>query len=168
MPQTGRIAVCPGSFDPVTNGHLDIIRRAADRYEEVIVALLPNGTKKGLLPVEDRADLVRKVTADLPSVRVAVFQGLLADFCAQEGISTIVRSLRSVTDFVYEMQIAQMNRVLSGVETIFLVAEPQYSFLSSSIVKEIASHGGNVSELVPPVVEDRLRKRFDELAADAK
>lgn len=152
--------VCPGSFDPVTNGHIDIIGRAARQYEEVIAAVLTNISKRGLFNPEDRVAMLREATEEYPNVRVQQFDGLLVDFCRENDIPGIIRSLRSVSDFDYELQIAQMNYKLAGVETLFMTANPQYSFLSSSLVKEVASYNGDVSSLVAPHVERALRGKF--------
>ncbi|GAA3745382.1 pantetheine-phosphate adenylyltransferase [Salinactinospora qingdaonensis] len=157
-----RRVVCPGSFDPVTNGHIDIIGRAARQNDEVIVAVLTNTSKRGLFSVPEKLDMLRESTRHFPNVQVAEFDGLLVDFCRQNDIPAIVRSLRSVSDFDYELQIAQMNYQLSGVETLFMTANPQYSFLSSSLVKEIAQYDGDVSTLVTPFVEQRLRAKYKE------
>jgi pantetheine-phosphate adenylyltransferase len=152
--------VCPGSFDPVTNGHLDVIGRAARLYDEVVVAVLVNITKKCLFTVDERLDMLREVTSEYGNVRVDRFQGLLVDFCAANGTSAVVKGLRAVSDFEYEMQMAQMNYQMAKVETLFITANPQYSFLSSSLVKEIAQYGGDVSGLVPESVLARLRARL--------
>ncbi|MCL2734847.1 MAG: pantetheine-phosphate adenylyltransferase [Actinomycetia bacterium] len=149
-----RRAVCPGSFDPITNGHLDIIARAARLYDTVHVAVMINQSKKGLFSVEERIALIEEVTADLGNVEVEAFYGLLVDFCKQRDIPAIVKGLRAVSDFDYELQMAQMNIGLSGVETLFVPTNPAYSFLSSSLVKEVAQWGGDISHLVPgPVLE---------------
>lgn len=161
-----RRAVCPGSFDPVTYGHIDIVGRAAKQYDEVVVAVLNNINKRGLFAVDEKLDMLSEGTADFGNVAVAEFDGLLVDFCRANGIDTIVRSLRSVSDFDYELQIAQMNYRLSGVETVFMTANPQYSFLSSSLVREIAQHNGDVSSLVTPYVQKRLREKYAERAAE--
>ncbi|WP_030346511.1 pantetheine-phosphate adenylyltransferase [Streptomyces sp. NRRL S-1022] len=157
-----RRAVCPGSFDPITNGHLDIIARASRLYDEVYVAVMINKSKKGLFEIEERIELIRQVTTDYTNVRVEAFHGLLVDFCKQRDIPAIVKGLRAVSDFDYELQMAQMNVGLTGVETLFVPTNPTYSFLSSSLVKEVAAWGGDVSHLVPaPVMEalnERLRK----------
>ncbi|MFD1832355.1 pantetheine-phosphate adenylyltransferase [Streptomyces desertarenae] len=155
-----RRAVCPGSFDPVTNGHLDIIARASKLYDEVYVAVMINKSKRGLFTVEERIDLIREVTGDYGNVRVEAFHGLLVDFCKQRDIPAIVKGLRAVSDFDYELQMAQMNNGLSGVETLFVPTNPAYSFLSSSLVKEVAAWGGDVAHLVPPVVLEALRSRL--------
>ncbi|WP_017611000.1 pantetheine-phosphate adenylyltransferase [Nocardiopsis xinjiangensis] len=161
-----RRAVCPGSFDPVTYGHIDIVGRAAKQYDEVVVAVLNNINKRGLFTVDEKLDMLSEGTADFGNVAAAEFDGLLVDFCRANGIDTIVRSLRSVSDFDYELQIAQMNYRLSGVETVFMTANPQYSFLSSSLVREIAQHNGDVSSLVTPYVQKRLREKYAERAAE--
>ena len=152
--------VCPGSFDPVTNGHLDIISRAAGLYDEVIVAVLINITKHTLFTVDERIEMLTEVTKDYGNVRVERFHGLLVDFCADNGITAVVKGLRAVSDFEYEMQMAQMNYRLAKIETLFMTTNPQYSFLSSSLIKEIAKYGGDVSGLVPDPVLDRLRARL--------
>ncbi len=151
-----RRAVCPGSFDPVTNGHVDVITRAAGLYDELVVAVLVNPGKAGLLTVEERIALLRDAVADLPNVRVDSFQGLLVDYCRAQGIPVIVKGLRAVSDFEYELQMAQMNRELAGIETLFVPTAPQVGHLSSSLVKQIAQFGGDVSTLVPKAVHDRL------------
>ncbi|MEU5090842.1 pantetheine-phosphate adenylyltransferase [Streptomyces sp. NPDC021356] len=157
-----RRAVCPGSFDPITNGHLDIIARASRLYDEVYVAVMINQSKKGLFEIEERIDLIRQVTADYGNVRVESFHGLLVDFCKQRDIPAIVKGLRAVSDFDYELQMAQMNNGLSGVETLFVPTNPTYSFLSSSLVKEVAAWGGDVAHLVPDVVLAALTARLEE------
>ncbi|WP_371584105.1 pantetheine-phosphate adenylyltransferase [Streptomyces sp. NBC_01314] len=155
-----RRAVCPGSFDPITNGHLDIIGRASKLYDEVYVAVMINKSKKGLFEVEERMELIREVTTEYANVRVEAFHGLLVDFCKQRDIPAIVKGLRAVSDFDYELQMAQMNIGLSGVETLFVPTNPTYSFLSSSLVKEVATWGGDVSHLVPPLVLEALGERL--------
>ena len=151
-----RRAVCPGSFDPVTNGHVDVINRAAALYDELVVAVLVNPGKVGLFSVEERMDLLRDAVAGLPNVRVDSFEGLLVDYCRAHGVPVIVKGLRAVGDFEYELQMAQMNRELAGVETLFVPTAPQVGHLSSSLVKQIAQFGGDVSSLVPKAVLDRL------------
>ncbi len=157
-----RRAVCPGSFDPVTNGHVDVINRAAALYDELVVAVLVNPGKAGLFPVEERMELLRDAVAELPNVRVDSFQGLLVDYCRRHDIPVIVKGLRAVSDFEYELQMAQMNRELAGIETLFVPTAPQVGHLSSSLVKQIAMFGGDVSRLVPKAVDDRLRERARE------
>jgi pantetheine-phosphate adenylyltransferase len=157
---TERRCVCPGSFDPVTNGHLDVVERASRLYDQVTVAVLVNETKTGLFSVEERMELLREVTADLGNVTVDSFQGLLVDYCRDRSIPVVVKGLRAVSDFDYELQMSQMNNRLSGIETLFVATNPDYSFLSSSLVKEVARWGGDVGGLVPDVVLDRLRGRL--------
>jgi pantetheine-phosphate adenylyltransferase len=155
-----RRAVCPGSFDPVTNGHLDIIGRAAQLYDEIIVAVLVNESKAALFSHEERVAMLREVTAKYPNVRVTEFQGLVVDFCRAEGAGVIVRGIRAVSDFDYELKMAQMNVGLAGVETLFMPTNPLYSFLSSSLIKDVAKWGGDVTPHVPDVVARRLAERL--------
>ncbi|OWA33717.1 pantetheine-phosphate adenylyltransferase [Saccharibacillus sp. O16] len=156
-----RIAVYPGSFDPVTLGHMDIIQRAAKQYDRLIVAVLNNLSKKPLFSVEERAELLRQATADLPNVEVDVFRDLLVNYVEQKKAQVVVRGVRSVTDFEYELQIATTNRKLNeNVETIFMMTNPLYSYLSSSVVKEIAQFDGDVSELVTPEVQAALKAKL--------
>lgn len=155
-----RRAVCPGSFDPVTRGHLDIIGRSAQLFDEVVVALLVNVSKQGLFTVEERLEMLREVTKEHANVRVESFQGLLVDFCREQGAQVVVKGIRAVSDFDYELQMAQMNIGLSGVETLFMPTNPVYSFIASSLVKEVAKWGGDVSTYVPEVVEQRLAQRW--------
>jgi pantetheine-phosphate adenylyltransferase len=152
-------AVCPGSFDPVTYGHLDVIERAATRFDRLVVACLRNTGKAPLFDLDERIAFLREVTAPLGNVEVAAFEGLLVDFCRERGVGIVVKGLRAVSDFEYELQMAQMNRNLGDVETLFLTTSPLYSFLSSSLVKEVARFGGDVSDFVPPVVAEQLAKR---------
>jgi pantetheine-phosphate adenylyltransferase len=156
---TVRRAICPGSFDPVTNGHLDIIGRAANLYDEVVVAVFINRTKSGLFTVDERIAMLDEATAELPNVRVDSFRGLIVDYCKTHDIAVIVKGLRAVSDFDYELQQAQMNRGLAGVDTLFMPTNPEYSFLASSLVKDVAGWGGDVSKLVPPTVLKRLIER---------
>ena len=149
-----------GSFDPVTNGHLDVFGRAAQIAEEVTVAVLVNTTKASLFTVDERIETIASVTSDLPNVRVDSFHGLLVDYCRENDIRAIIKGLRAVSDFDYELQMAQMNFRLAGVETLFVTTNPQYSYLSSSLVKEIARFGGDVSGLVPQEVLDRLVQKL--------
>jgi pantetheine-phosphate adenylyltransferase len=154
--------VCPGSFDPVTNGHLDVISRAANLHDEVVVAVFQNSSKTPLFTVEERVELLRVATSKIPNVRVDKFEGLTVDYCKANDITAIVKGLRAVTDFDYEMQMAQMNYNQAGVETLFVVTNPLWAFLSSSLVKDFAKFGGDVSGLVPPIVLEQLRKRLGE------
>ena len=155
-----RRCVCPGSFDPVTNGHLDVLRRASQLHDEVTVAVLVNQAKSGLFTVDERMSLLREVTADLGNVVVDSFRGLLVDFCRERGIPAVVKGLRAVSDFDYELSMAQMNLRLTGVETLFVATNPEFSYLSSSLVKEVARWGGDVSGLVPDVVLAALDARL--------
>ena len=157
-----RRCVCPGSFDPVTNGHLDVVARASRLYDEVIVGVLVNSSKHGLFDVDERIEMLREVTADFGNVVVDSFRGLLVDYCLANGIPAVVKGLRAVSDFDYELQMAQMNHRLSGVETLFVATNPEYSFLSSSLIKEVAKWGGDVSGLVPEPVVRRLAERLRE------
>lgn len=154
-----RRALCPGSFDPVTNGHLDIIGRASHLYDEVTVAVFINQSKSSLFSVEERADMLVEATAGYGNVRIDTFEGLVVDYCRAHDIQVIVKGLRAVSDFDYELQMAQMNRGLAGIDTLFMPTNPEYSFLASSLVKEIAKWGGDVSALVPPNVLKRLKER---------
>ena len=157
-----RRVVCPGSFDPVTNGHVDIISRASRLYDEVVVAVLINITKKSLFTVEERMEMLREVTTQYGNVRVDSFHGLLVDFCETNGISAVVKGLRAISDFDYELQMAQMNYSMAKVETMFMTTNPLYSFLSSSLIREVAKYGGDVSGLVPEQVIGQLRARLAE------
>jgi pantetheine-phosphate adenylyltransferase len=156
-----RRAVCPGSFDPITNGHLDIIERASKLFDEVVVVVGVNNSKNRLFEPDERLEMIRESTAGLANVSVDVFRGLLVDFCRAHGIQAIVKGLRAVSDFDYELQMGQMNRSLAEVDTLFMPADPHYSFLSSSLVKEVATYGGDVSGLVPESVLCRLQERLD-------
>ena len=157
-----RRAVCPGSFDPVTLGHLDIVERASAIYDEVTVAVLINKKKSSLYTVEERMELLGRVTAHYGNVVVDAFHGLLVDYCRDKRIPVIVKGLRAVSDFDYELQMAQMNNGLAGVETLFMPTNPLYSFLSSSLVKEVAKWGGDVSAHIPDSVGERLAKRLQQ------
>ena len=154
-----RSAVCPGSFDPITYGHLDIIERASSLYDEVVVAVMINHSKKSLFTVEERIALIEDVCRKFPNVRVDSWHGLLVDFCKKNEIPALVQGLRAVSDFEYELQMSQMNHQLAGVETVFISTSPQYSYLSSSLVKEIATYGGDVSAYVPSSVLTQLLKK---------
>jgi pantetheine-phosphate adenylyltransferase len=155
-----RKVVTPGSFDPVTNGHLDIIGRAARLFDEVTVAVLINKSKASMFTVEERMEMLRQVTSQWPNVRVDAFHGLLVDFCRERGIAAIVKGLRAVSDFDYELQMAQMNHQLAGVETLFVPTSAIYSYLSSSLVKEVATYGGDISALVPELVASRMARHL--------
>ncbi len=144
----------------MTNGHLDIIERASKLCDEVYVAVLINAAKKGLFTIEERLDMLREVTKEFPNVTVESFQGLLVDFCREREIPAIVKGLRAVSDFDYELQMAQMNHRLAGIETLFVPTNPLYSFLSSTLIKEVVAYGGDVSGLVPDVVRQRLEERL--------
>ena len=157
-----RRAACPGSFDPVTNGHIDIISRASMLFDEVVVAVGVNTSKRRLFSPEERMDMLTEASAPFPNVRIAGFDGLLTDFCREHDVVAIVKGLRAVSDFDYELQMAQMNSSLSGIETVFVPTSPAYSFLASSLVKEVAAFGGDVSGLVPAFVLDRLTARLVE------
>jgi pantetheine-phosphate adenylyltransferase len=153
--------VCPGSFDPVTNGHLDIVARASALFDEVVVAVGVNKSKRArLFTAEERIGMLEEVCGKFGNVTVAGFSGLLTDFCAERGIHAIVKGLRAVSDFDYELQMAQMNSSLAEVETVFIPTSPEYSFLASSLVKEVATFGGDVSGLVPEQVLGRLTERL--------
>jgi pantetheine-phosphate adenylyltransferase len=158
---TQRRCVCPGSFDPVTNGHLDVVERASRLYDEVTVAVLVNASKAGLFEVPERIEMLQEVTTGLGNVKVDSFQGLLVDYCRERDIPVVVKGLRAVSDFDYELQMSQMNNRLTGIETLFVATNPEYSFLSSSLVKEVAKWGGDVAGLVPDAVLPRLRARLD-------
>jgi pantetheine-phosphate adenylyltransferase len=156
-----RRAVCPGSFDPITNGHLDVIERASSLFDEIVVVVGINQSKNRLFEPEERLEMIREATAHLPNVTVDTFRGLLVDYCVAHDIKAIVKGLRAVSDFDYELQMGQMNHSLAKVDTLFMPADPHYSFLSSSLVKEVATYGGDVSKLVPEAVHRRLRQRLN-------
>ncbi|WP_085524092.1 pantetheine-phosphate adenylyltransferase [Tuberibacillus sp. Marseille-P3662] len=158
----GKTAVCPGSFDPVTLGHLDIIKRGAKIFDHVIVVVLHNNSKDGLFTVEERVNFIKESTKDLANVTVDYFHGLLVDYANQKHVDVLLRGLRAVSDFEYELKITSINKKLNDdIETFFMMTNNQYSFLSSSIVKEIASHDALVEDLVPPVVETALKAKFE-------
>lgn len=157
-----RRAVCPGSFDPVTNGHLDIIGRTAPLFDEVVVAVMVNKSKKGMFSLEERMDMLRDAAAPHPNVRVDSFDGLLVDYCRTNDVRAIVKGIRAVSDFDYELQMAQMNHALTGVETLFMPTAAEFSFIASSLVKEVATYGGDVAHLLPPAVHRRLLERIAE------
>ena len=161
---TGRLhrAVCPGSFDPVTNGHLDIIGRAAKLFDEVVVAVGVNKSKNRLFSADERLEMLSRVCSQWENVRVDSFTGLLTDFCLEHDIDAIVKGLRAVSDFDYELQMAQMNSSLAPIETVFVPTSPEWSFLASSLVKEVATFGGDVTGLVPEFVRELLVSRLAE------
>lgn len=154
-----RKAVCPGSFDPITNGHLDVIERASGLFDEVVIAVLVNSAKSGLFSIEERIAMAKEAVAHIPNARVDTWSGLLVDYCKANGIGAIIKGLRAVSDFDYELQMAQMNLQLKGVDTLLMATKPTYSFLSSSLVREIARYGGDVSTLVPDGVLRALKAK---------
>lgn len=156
-----RIAVYPGSFDPVTYGHIDIIRRASTMVDKLIIGVLNNSTKTPLFSAEERVNMISEVCQDLPNVEIKYFEGLLVDFVKEVGATIVVRGLRAVTDFEYELQWAQSNRIVCPqMDTMFLVTNVQYSYLSSSVVREYASHNGDISAFVPGIVAQKLNQKF--------
>jgi pantetheine-phosphate adenylyltransferase len=159
-----RRAVCPGSFDPPTNGHLDVVSRTAALFDEVVVAVLVNKSKKSMFTVDERMEMLAEITAPYPNVRIGSFHGLLVDYCRDHDIRAIVKGLRVVTDFEYELQMAQMNQRLSGVDTLFMSTSPEYGFVSSSLVKEVATYGGDIAHLLPETVHRKLLDRIAERA----
>ena len=154
-----RKAVCPGSFDPITNGHLDVIERASELFDEVTIAVLANSAKTGLFTMEERIAMAREAVSHIPNAKVDTWTGLLVDYCKAHDIRAIVKGLRAVSDFDYELQMAQMNLQLKGVDTLLMATKPAYSFLSSSLVREIAKFGGDVSALVPGGVLKALKSK---------
>jgi pantetheine-phosphate adenylyltransferase len=162
-PASRIVAIYPGSFDPITNGHLDLIARGSKLADRLIVAVLQNRRKQSLFSVEERVEMLTEVVQPYGNVEVGSFHGLLVDYVSARGANFILRGIRAISDYEYELQIAHMNRRLSpGVETVFLMADEAYSFVSSQLVKEVASLGGNVSGLVPPLVDARLKQRVGE------
>lgn len=153
-------ALCPGSFDPPTNGHIDVIERCLDVFERVVVGVIHNPSKSPLFSAEERVGLLKELLADHDRVEVGSFEGLLVDYARSVGARVIVKGLRAVTDFDYEFQMAQMNYELANMDTMFVATSPVYSYLSSSLVKEVARLGGNVDSLVPPLVAQRLEEKF--------
>ena len=154
-------AVCPGSFDPVTLGHIDVFERAAAQFDEVVVAVLFNPNKSGLFGVDERIAMIDEATTHLPNLRAEAGQGLVVDFVRARGLTAIVKGLRTGTDFEYEVQMAQMNKHIADVDTFFVATNPQYAFVSSSLAKEVAGLGGDVSALLPESVNRRMRARLD-------
>ena len=156
-----KAAIYPGSFDPMTLGHLDVIRRASKMFDTLIVSVLDNKAKNALFSVEERVSILKEATKDLPNVQVDSFQGLLIDYARQKDIHVSVRGLRAITDFEYELQMAQTNRVIApDIDTIFLTTNLKYSYLSSSIVKEIAGYQGDISEFLHPAIAEKVRERL--------
>jgi len=161
-------ALCPGSFDPVTLGHVDIVERSARHFDEVIVAVIRNPQKaQSLFTLEERQEMLAEVLSHLPNIRIEFFKGLLVEFAKDHGAESIVKGLRAISDFDYELQMAQMNQQLTGIDTFFLSTSPQYSFLSSSLVREVARFGGDVSSMVPPLVAKRLAERYGDASREA-
>lgn len=156
-----RTAVYPGSFDPITNGHLDIIKRAAKLYDRIIVGVLTNSSKKPLFSVEERMEMIRTVTSDLDNVYVDSFSGLLVDFAKANKVSVIVKGLRTVDDFEYEFQMALLNKTLDPeIETMFMMTNSKYSYISSSMVKELAGFGGDLTDLVPAQIVNNIKEKY--------
>ncbi|WIM73398.1 pantetheine-phosphate adenylyltransferase [Corynebacterium suedekumii] len=154
-------AVCPGSFDPVTMGHLDIFRRAAQHFDEVVVLVTGNPNKRsGLFTIDERMDLIRDVTADVPNISVDTWGGLLVDYTTEHGISALVKGLRTALDYEYELPMAQMNRRLSGIDTFFLLTDEKYGYISSSLSKEVAKYGGDVTGLLPDAVVRAVEEKY--------
>ncbi len=157
------IAVYPGSFDPITYGHLDIIHRASKMFDRLIIAVLNNSAKSPLFSADERVRMIREITAEIPNVQIEKFDGLTIEYCHKKGAQFMVRGLRAVTDFEYELQIAQTNRVIApDIDTVFLTTNLKYSYLSSSIVKEIASYDGDIHSFVDPLVESEIRRKIRE------
>ncbi len=155
------IAIYTGSFDPVTNGHLDVIRRGARLFEKLVIGVLNNSAKTPLFSVEDRVNIIVEATSDLDNVEVRAFNGLAVDFARENGAKVFLRGLRAITDFEYELQMAQMNRIIRpSIDTVFLTTSLEYAYLSSTIVKEVASYGGDISKFVPEFVAQRIAEKF--------
>ena len=158
-----KIAIVPGSFDPITYGHIDIIKRSSELFDEIIVAILVNPYKKYLFSLDERVEMIEETIKDIPNIRVDAFSGLLVNYAKKVGSSVIVRGLRAVSDFEYEMQLTFMNKALDeGIETFYMMANKQYSFISSSIVKGVSGFGADLSKFVPKNVEERLEKKMKE------
>lgn len=157
-------AVCPGSFDPVTMGHLDIYRRAAAHFDELVVLVTGNPNKNtGLFSIEERMELIRRVTGDVPNIRVDWWGGLLVDYTTEHGIHALVKGLRTALDYEYELPMAQMNRRLTGIDTFFLLTDEKYGYISSSLLKEVAKYGGDVHGLLPDAVVDAVKEKYRSL-----
>ena len=163
----GLAALCPGTFDPVTNGHLDIIRRAGGIFDPLVVAVLENHGKTPVFSLDERLTMLKTALVDSENVEVATFSGLLVDFARARGISVVVKGIRAASDFDYELQMAQMNRHIGGLDTVFVPTNPTWSYISSSLIKEVARFGGDVSGLVPPGVADRLKEALAMAEQDA-
>jgi pantetheine-phosphate adenylyltransferase len=159
-----RVAVFPGTFDPVTNGHLDVIRRGRRLFDELIVAVGDNPEKKALFSLQERADLLRRLVADYPNVRVETFTGLTVHFAKKVGATAILRGIRNVSDLQFEFQVALTNRTVAGIETVFIMTSTEYAFISSALIRQIAAMGGDVSALVPPAVVDAMRAKMGKIA----
>ena len=158
-----KIAIYPGSFDPITKGHLDVLKTGAGIFDKVIIAVSKNGAKNAFLTIDERVELIKETVADIENVEVDSFEGLTINYAKEKGASIILRGLRAVSDFEYEMQLSQANSALSqDLKTVFLITKPKYNFISSSTVKEIAAMGGDISKFVPPVVEKYLKNRFSD------
>jgi pantetheine-phosphate adenylyltransferase len=156
-----KIGVYPGTFDPITNGHIDIIRRSLQVFDKVIVAVAPNPKKKPIFDIRERVEMIRESTKDIPNVEIEIFEGLLAEYMKRKGAHAIIRGLRAISDFEHEFMMALINRKLDGnVETVFLMPSEEYSYVTSSAIKEVASYGGVVKDLVPPIVARRLQDHF--------
>ena len=156
------VALCPGSFDPPTSGHVDVIRRCALLFDRVVVGVVMNPSKQSLFTLDERVEFLRAALADLPQVVVRRHQGLLVDFARREGAQVLVKGLRAVSDFDSELQMAQMNQTVGGLETMFMPTRPAWSFLSSSLIREVACLGGSVAGLVPESVAEAMKERFHE------
>ncbi|HUK55509.1 MAG TPA: pantetheine-phosphate adenylyltransferase [Nitrospiria bacterium] len=156
-----KIGVYPGTFDPITNGHIDIIRRSLQVFDKVIVAVAPNPKKKPIFDIRERVEMIREATRDIRNVEIEIFEGLLAEYMRRKGVHAIIRGLRAISDFEHEFMMALINRKLDGnVETVFLMPSEEYSYVTSSAVKEVASYGGIVKDLVPSIVARRLQEHF--------
>ena len=156
----GVIALCPGTFDPVTGGHLDVIERASRHFETLVAAVLQNPAKEPLFTVDERVTMLKEAVSDLPNVEVDTFSGLLVDYAGRREANVVVKGLRAVSDFEYELQMAHMNRHLSDIETFFVMSDPKWGYVSSSLIKDVARFGGDVSGLLPDFVRDRLLERL--------
>jgi pantetheine-phosphate adenylyltransferase len=156
----GVTALCPGTFDPVTGGHLDVIERSSRHFETLIAAVLQNPAKEPLFTVDERVTMLKEAVSDLPNVEVDTFSGLLVEYASRRAANVVVKGLRAVSDFEYELQMAHMNRHLTDIETFFVMSDPKWSYVSSSLIKDVARYGGDVSGLLPDFVRDRLQERL--------